>query len=125
MDFSGTLEGIAFTRTRALALTSCEEVSMLPPGAYEDVFTSAFEFAGKINGQPIVVDLTYRGDTALGGEINAVFIASNDRLKYHTGGTRGVLLVRCLIRARIRPVRTLDELMPGINSTSARSLLVP
>ncbi len=77
VNFTGTLEGIATARTRALASASCEVVSTSPPGAYEDVFTSAFEFAGKINGQPVVSDITYRGNTALGGDINAVFLPSN------------------------------------------------
>lgn len=77
VNFTGTLEGIAFARTRALASASCDEVSTLPPGAYEDVFTSEFEFAGNINGQPIVSDMTYRGTTAIGGKIAAVFIPSN------------------------------------------------
>ena len=77
VNFSGTLEGIASARTRALAFASCDDVSTLPPGAYKDMFTSAFEFAGKVDGRPIVADLTYRGRTELGGEIDAVFIPSN------------------------------------------------
>ena len=75
--FEGTLEGIANARTRALALASCDVVSTSPPGAYEDVFTSAFEFAGKVDGQPTVADFTYRGSTALGGEIDAILVPSN------------------------------------------------
>lgn len=91
IDFSGTLEGIASARTRALALASCDAVSMLPPGAYEDLFTSAFEFAGKVDGRPIVADLTYRGRTELGGEIDAVMIPSN--------GLRGRLFVDAIVAA--------------------------
>jgi hypothetical protein len=89
VNFTGTLEGIATARTRALALASCDAVSTLPPGAYEDVFTSAFEFAGKVDGQPIVADLTYRGRTALGGEIDAVLIPSN--------GLKGRLFVDAIV----------------------------
>ena len=91
VNFTGTLEGIATTRTRALALASCSDVAILPPGAYEDVFTSAFEFAGKVDGQPIVADLTYRGRTALGGEIDAVFLPSN--------GLKGRLFVDAIVAA--------------------------
>lgn len=89
VKFTGTLEGIAAARTRALAFASCSEVSMSPPGAYEDIFTSAFEFAGKVDGRPIVADLTYRGRTALGGEIDAVFVPSN--------GLRGRLFVDAIV----------------------------
>jgi hypothetical protein len=89
VNFSGTLEGIASARTRALAFASCGDVSTLPPGAYEDIFTSAFEFAGKINGRPVIADLTYRGRTALGGEIDAVFIPSN--------GLKGRLFVDAIV----------------------------
>jgi len=75
--FTGTLEGIAPARTRALAFASCDTVLTSLPGTYEDVFASAFEFAGKFDGRPIVADLTYRGHTAIGGKIDAVFTPSN------------------------------------------------
>lgn len=88
-DFSGTLDGIAFTRTRALAEAPCEEVAALPPGAFEDVFTSAFEFAGTVRGRAVVADLTYRGETALGGDIEAVLVPSN--------GLRGRLSVNATV----------------------------
>ena len=91
VNFSGTLEGIALARTRALAFASCGDVSALPPGMYEDIFTSAFEFAGKVDGRPIVADLTYRGRTALGGGIDAVFIPSN--------GLKGRLFVEAIVAA--------------------------
>ena len=91
VSFTGTLEGIATTRTRALAFASCGDVAVLPPGAYEDIFTSAFEFAGKVDGRPIVADLTYRGRTALGGEVEAVFIPSN--------GLKGRLFVDAIVAA--------------------------
>ncbi|NNE63538.1 MAG: hypothetical protein HKN34_05600 [Gammaproteobacteria bacterium] len=91
VNFTGTLEGIALARTRALALASCADVAALPPGSYEDIFTSAFEFAGKVNGQPIVADFTYRGRTALSGEIDAVLIPSN--------GLRGRLFVDAIVAA--------------------------
>lgn len=91
ISFTGTLEGIASARTRALALASCGDVSTLPPGAYEDVFTSAFEFAGKVDGRPIVADLRYRGRTALGGDIDAILIPSN--------GLKGRLFVDAIVAA--------------------------
>lgn len=77
VTFTGTLQGIAFSRTRALAAASCDQVALQPPGNYEDVFTSALEFAGTVDGRPVVADLTYRGDTALGGAIDAVLVPSN------------------------------------------------
>lgn len=89
VNFTGSLEGIASARTRALAFASCGDVSTLPLGVYEDMFTSAFEFAGKVDGRPIVADLTYRGRTALGGEIDAVFIPSS--------GLKGRLFVDAIV----------------------------
>ncbi len=89
VNFTGTLEGIATARTRALAQASCDTVATSPPGAYEDVFTSAFEFAGKIDGRPVVADLTYRGRTEIGGEIDAVLIPSN--------GLKGRLFVEAIV----------------------------
>ncbi len=87
--FTGTLQGRAATRTRALASATCADVAALPPGAYEDVFTSAFEFAGRFDGRPVVADLTYRGRTALGGAIDAVLVPSN--------GLRGHLVVEGIV----------------------------
>ena len=77
VHFTGTLEGIATARTRALVLASCADTGSSPPGFFADVFTSAFEFAGKVDGRPVVVDFTYRGDTLAGGEIDAVLVPSN------------------------------------------------
>ncbi len=89
--FTGTLQGFAPGRTRALALASCSDVAAVPPGTFEDVFTSALEFAGKIDGQPIVADLTYRGRTAVGGAIDAVIVLSNS--------ARGRLFVDAIVAA--------------------------
>lgn len=87
VNFTGTLAGIATARTRALALASCDVVASQPPGAYADVFTSAFEFAGKVDGRPVVADFTYRGDTAVGGVIEALLIPSNGlRGRLHVDG---------------------------------------
>lgn len=77
VEFSGTLDGIAPSRTRALAFASCEEVAVLPPGAYEDVFTAALEFAGKVADRPVVADIAYRGATAIGGNVDGVLIVSD------------------------------------------------
>ena len=87
--FTGTLVGIAPARTRALILASCEEVAMNPPSAFNDVFTSKLEFAGTVDGVPTVADITYRGVTKIGGDIDALFIASN--------GLRGVLKVDAIV----------------------------
>lgn len=91
VNFTGTLDGIASAGTRALASASCEDVATLPPGAYEDVFTSALEFAGTINGEPIVTDISYRGKTHIGGDIDAVMVPSN--------GLRGRLSVDATVAA--------------------------
>ena len=89
VNFTGTLEGLATARTRALAQAPCSDVAALPPGAYEDVFTSAFEFAGKVDGIPVVADFTYRGKTAIGGEIDAILAPSN--------GLKGRLFVDAIV----------------------------
>ncbi len=91
VTFTGTLEGIAPSRTRALAAAPCEFVARNPPGAYEDVFTAALEFAGEVDGRPVVADLTYRGDTAIGGHVDGVMVASN--------GLRGRLSVDGIVAA--------------------------
>ena len=89
VTFTGTLEGIASARTRALTSASCVDVASFPPGAFEDVFTSKLEFAGTIDGHPIVADFTYRGETEIGGAIEAVFIGSD--------GLRGRLSVDAIV----------------------------
>lgn len=89
IDFTGTLEGSAPARTRALVLASCEEVAVNPPGAFKDVFTSKLEFAGRVDGRPTVADITYRGVTEVGGGIEALFVASN--------GLKGVLKVDAIV----------------------------
>ncbi len=89
VHFTGTLEGFAPARTRALAQASCDVVATTPPGSYEDVFTSAFEFAGTVDGRPVVADFDYRGRTEIGGEINAVLAPSN--------GLKGRLFVEGIV----------------------------
>lgn len=89
IEFTGTLEGIAPARTRALVLATCDEVAVNPPGAFKDVFSSQLEFAGRVNGNPTIADITYRGVTEVGGGIEALFVASN--------GLRGVLKVDAIV----------------------------
>ena len=60
-----------------------------PPSAFNDVFTSKLEFAGTVDGAPTVADITYRGTTQVGGDIDALMIASN--------GLRGVLNVDAVV----------------------------
>ena len=88
-EFTGTLEGIAPGRTRALVLAPCADVAVAPPGTFEDVFISKLEFAGTVNGRPTVADITYRGITEVGGEIRAVVIPSE--------GLRGLLKVDAIV----------------------------
>jgi len=89
IEFTGTLDGIAPARTRALVLASCKQVAVTPPGTFKDVFTSRLEFAGTVNGQPTVADITYRGTTFVGGDIEAVLRP--------TDGLKGVLEVKAIV----------------------------
>lgn len=89
IEFTGTLDGAAPARTRALILASCSEVAVTPPGTFKDVFTSRLEFAGTVNGAPAVGDIVYRGITEVGGGIEAVLVLSN--------GLRGVLKVEAVV----------------------------
>jgi hypothetical protein len=89
IEFTGTLEGLAPARTRALVLASCEEVAVTPPGNFKDVFSSRLAFAGTVNGPPTVADITYQGITEVGGDIDAVLRPS--------GGLKGVLEVKAIV----------------------------
>ncbi len=89
IEFTGTLDGTAPARTRALVLASCDDVSVNPPGAFKDVFRSRLEFAGTVNGAATVADMIYRGVTEVGGEIEAVFTFSD--------GLKGVLKVEAIV----------------------------
>lgn len=89
IEFTGTLDGIAPARTRALVLASCEHVAFNPPGAFKDIFKSRLEFAGTVNGVPTVADMTYQGITEVGGKMEAVFTFSD--------GLKGVLRVDAIV----------------------------
>lgn len=89
IKFTGTLDGIAPARTRALVLGACGDVAVTPPGTFKDVFSSKLEFAGTVNGTPTIADITYRGVTEVGGDIKALMIPSN--------GLRGVLKVQAIV----------------------------
>ena len=89
LHFTGTLEGLASGTTRALVLADCADVAVNPPGTFADVFRSNLEFIGTIDGEPTIADLTYRGKTAVGGDIRAVMILSN--------GAKGVLHVDAIV----------------------------
>lgn len=89
IKFTGTLDGIAPARTRALVLASCDDVAVNPPGAFKDVFKSRLEFAGTVNGVATVADMTYQGVTEVGGDIEAVFTFSD--------GLKGVLWVDAVV----------------------------
>ena len=87
--FTGTLEGVAPGRTRALASTDCSTVASVPPGAFEDVFRSELEFVGTVKGKPAFFDISYRGVTQIGGAIDAVMLLSN--------GLKGVFKVDAIV----------------------------
>lgn len=87
--FTGTLDGVAPGKTRALVLGSCEAVGATPPGTFKDTFSSALAFAGTVNGEPVLADITYRGITAVGGDIDAIMQPSN--------GLAGVLEVEAIV----------------------------
>ena len=89
IEFTGTLDGVAAARTRALILASCPEVAVTPPGTFKDVFSSKLEFAGTVNGTPTIADITYRGITEVGGDIKALMGPSN--------GLKGVLKVEAIV----------------------------
>lgn len=89
LHFIGTLEGLASGNTRALVLADCADVAVNPPGTFADVFRSNLEFIGTIDGEPTIADITYRGKTAVGGDITAVMILSN--------GAKGVLHVDAIV----------------------------
>ncbi len=87
--FTGTLEGVAPGRTRALAFADCRTVASVPPGVYEDVFRSRLEFVGTVKGKPTFFDISYRGITQVGGGIDAVMLLSN--------GAKGLFKVDAIV----------------------------
>ena len=91
VEFTGTLEGVAPGRTRALVLAPCQDVSVTPPGTFKDVFNSRLEFAGTVNGEPTVAHITYRGATEVGGDIEALMLPFN--------GLNGELEVKAIVAA--------------------------
>ncbi len=101
---TGTLDGIAPARTRALVLASCPEVAATPPGTFKDVFTSKLEFAGTVGGKPAVADINYRGVAKVGGDIRAVMAVSNGLvgvLRVDAVVAEGGLLRRYLVAERL------------------------
>lgn len=87
--FTGTLTGQAEGTTSALVFAPCAEVAANPPGTFRDVFRSELSFEGTVNGVPTSADLVYFGNTAVGGEIDALMILS--------GGPHGVLEVAATV----------------------------
>ena len=85
LTFTGTLDGVATGRTRALVLAPCAEVAVNPPGTFKDRFRSKLEFAGMVDGHAAIADLTYLGITEVGGAIEALIRLSS--------GLTGVLKV--------------------------------
>lgn len=85
VHFSGDLEGQAAARTTALVFAPCDDVAGASPGAYRDVFSSAMQFSGTLNGNPVTAGIHYHGTAKEGGQISAVMNFS--------GGLRGVVQV--------------------------------
>lgn len=85
LTFSGTLEGTAPGTTTALVFASCDEAATHPPGTFRDVFISALEFEGAVDGVPVTADVTYQGQVREGGSVDALIRVSN--------GANGVLEV--------------------------------
>lgn len=88
-DEVGTIGGVADGTTTALVFAPCDDATSTPPGTFRDVFQSELTFVGTIDGVPAISDLTYRGKTAVGGEIDAKFIFTN--------GVVGVLEVDAIL----------------------------
>jgi hypothetical protein len=53
------------------------------------VFKSKLEFIGMVDGKPVIADVTYRGITKVGGDINAQL--------HFTEGLKGVLKVDAIV----------------------------
>ncbi len=75
--FVGTLEGTASGKTKALVFGPCAEVAVSPPGTFRDVFKSKMVFAGLLDGEAVFADITYQGETQVGGGISALMHLSN------------------------------------------------
>lgn len=67
--FTGTIEGTATGRTRALVLAPCDVVETEPPGTSPDVFRSVLTFEGTVNGEPVEATVFYMGRVEPGGAI--------------------------------------------------------
>jgi hypothetical protein len=63
--------------TSALIFASCDQVSTTPPGTFHDRFESELEFTGTVNGISASADITWKGVTKEGGDIEAVMFLSN------------------------------------------------
>ena len=74
--FTGTIQGTANGRTRALEFAPCSEVATHPPGTFRDVFKSVAVFDGTIDGRPAHSNLLYMGRVAVGGTIDGRFVFS-------------------------------------------------
>lgn len=91
LTFTGTLTGAAQGTTTALVLAPCDEVASTPPGTYFDVFAFTGTFAGTVDGVPVEGDLTYRGVTRAGGQIDAIILLhGSERAVLHADATVAV-----------------------------------
>ena len=67
--FTGTFQGTAVGRTRALVSASCAKVATTPPARLRDIFKSELVFNGTVDGAPARANLLYSGGVEPGGRI--------------------------------------------------------
>ena len=100
--FTGTIQGTAVGRTRALVFASCADVRATPPGTFRDVFKSELLFNGTVDGTPARANVLYTGGVEPGGRIEGRLLFSKGvagtlrvEARVAVGGKyRGALVVR-------------------------------
>ncbi len=100
--FTGTIQGTAVGRTRALVFAPCADVASTPPGTFRDVFKSELVFTGTVDGRTARANVLYTGGVEPGGKIAGRLLFSQGvagRLKVEArvavgGKYRGTVVVR-------------------------------
>ena len=100
--FTGTIQGTAVGRTRALVFASCADVATTPPGTFRDIFKSELVFSGTVDGTPARANVLYTGGVEPGGMIEGRLLFSkgvegtlNVVARVAVGGNyRGTVVVR-------------------------------
>ena len=75
--FTGTIQGTAAGRTRALVFASCADVATTPPGTFRDIFKSELLFNGTVDGTSARANVLYTGGVEPGGKIEGRLVFSN------------------------------------------------